>query len=187
MNSKLSLQNHHLRELSVATRVRMSKKNNRIDYLSLDSDLVKNRHDYVPRVKYALSKSGAWEIMPLDQKFPFAFSAAKQVEYSCNKIGTRLFGAVEGEFNLRDPYLYQSRFTIEYNSLYDPSLESYYNRRPVRKKLRQLKIINEKGDAICSRRYFFEYVRYLEKRRADKIVQESANRVCISIDRIDAA
>lgn len=162
------------------------RDNHRVDYLALDNDLVKNRHNYVPQVKYALSKTGAWEIIPLDQKFPFVYSAAKQVQYSCSKIGTRLFGPDGGPFNLGDPYLNQSRFAVEYNALYDPALESYFQRRPVRKKLRQLKVINDKGDAICSKRYFFEYVRYLEKRRADKIVQESANRVCISIARIDA-
>lgn len=154
-------------------------KNHRIDYLALDNDLVKSRRNYVGRVKYALSKFGAWEIMPLDHKFPIAFTTAKQVQYSCNKLGCRLFGQdSSSDFDLSDPLLHQSRFTVEYNPLYDPALLSYFQRPHVRKKLIQTKIVNDKGDAICSKRYFFDYVRYLEKRRADKIVQESTQHVC---------
>lgn len=177
MNSKLSLQNYYQSEMPAPERARESKKFNRIDYLALDSDLVKTRHNHVPRVKFGLSKSGAWEIMPLDQKFPFVFASAKNVKYSCSKVGARVFGSDDANFNLSDPFLHQSRFTVEYNSLYDPALESYFKRRSVRKKLRQAQIINDKGDAICTKRYFFEYVRYLDRRRSEKIVQALTQRV----------
>lgn len=176
MNSKLSMQ-----KMPAPERELEAKKTKRICYLALDNDLVKNRHNYAPRIKYALSKSGAWEIMPLDQKFPISMAAAKQVEYSCNKIGCRLFGEHDSNFNLRDPFLHQSRVTIEYNSLHDPALEAYFQRQPVRKTLRQAKLINDKGDAICTKRYFFDYVRYLEKRRADKIIEASTQHVSKTI------
>lgn len=176
MTSKFLLPNHDQREMS--TLVRVNERSNRIAYLALDNDLVKIRYNYVPRVKYALSKSGAWEIMPLDQKFPFAFASAKQVKYSCHKIGCRLLRADNVDFDSSDPYLNQSRFTVEYNSLYDPALESYFRRQPVRKKLIEIKELNDRDDAICSKRYFFQYQRYLEMQRMQKVKQERMHRVC---------
>lgn len=175
MNSKLSLPFHYQRKMPACARV--NKRSNRIDYLALDNDLVKIRHSYVPRARFALSRTGAWEIMPLDQKFPFAFASAKQVLYSCHKIGCRLFTPDNVDFDLNDPFLYRTRFTIEYNSLYDPALESYFRRQPVRKKLLKAKQLNDRDDAVCSKRYFFEYVRFLENRRMQKIKKQWMQKV----------
>lgn len=175
MTSKIAMQNYYKRKMCEPECEQM--KVDRIDYLALDKDVVKNAHCLGPRVNFALSKNGAWEIMPLDQKFPFAFAAAKQVLYSCSKIGTNLFLRDNTAFNLSDPSLYQSRFTIEYNSLYDPALQLYYQRPGVYKLLRQANVINDRDDAICSKRYFFEYVKYLERRRAAKMAEYSMQRV----------
>lgn len=105
----------------------------------------------------------------MDQQFPLAYTDAKQVLYSCNKIGESLFKPNRVDFDLSDNYLNHNRITVEYHPLYDPALKSYYNRRPVRKRLIELQEINDKDDAICSKRYFFDYVRYLEQRRTDKL------------------
>lgn len=153
-------------------------KKTRIDYLAIDNSLVK-RCSYVRPVKFALSKRGAWDLVPLDQKFPNVYTPLQQVQYSCNKIGTSLFGPSDTDFNLRDPCLYQSRFTIEYNPLYDPALGTYFQRRPVRKILREEHLINEKDDAICSRRYFIHYLRYLESQRSERILKALTREVSV--------
>lgn len=153
------------------------KRNTRINYLALDNSLVKTQRDCIPRTKFSLSKNGAWEIVPLDQTFPNALSASMQVVYSCSKIGTRLLNTDNTDFNLRDPFLHQSRFTVEYNPLHDPGLKTYLQSRPVRKTLLKKKIINSSGDVICTARDFFQYARYLEQRRTEKVMKELTERV----------
>lgn len=145
-------------------------KTHRTDYLAIDQSLLK-RCSHVPPIKFALSKDGGWEIVPLDQKFPNAYTPAKSVLYSCNKIGTNLFFSKDSDFNLTDPYMYRSSATVEYNELHDPALGSYYQQPVVRKRLQSLNLVNDKNDAICSRRYFFQHLRYLESRRSEKILK----------------
>lgn len=145
-------------------------KKHRIDYLAIDRSLVK-RCRHVPPTKFALSKTADWEIIPLNQKFPNVYTPLKQVLYSCYKIGGYLFASKDADFDLSDPYMYQSHATVEYNELHDPALESYYRQPEVRKSLQALNLVNDKGDAICSRRYFFQYLRYLEGRRSQKILK----------------
>lgn len=118
-----------------------------------------------------MSKSDGWEIMPLDQKFSNAYTPLKEVVYSCHKVGTNLFCPDDGEFDLGDPHMYQGHATVEYNQLYDPALESYFQQPSVLKRLQKLNMVNDKGDAICSRRYFFQYLRFLESRRSGKILK----------------
>lgn len=158
--------------------------NHRIDYLALDRDLLK-RCCPVPPIKFALSKSNDWEILPLDQKFPNAYTPSKQVLYSCNKVGASLFASRNPDFDLRDPYMYNSHATVEYNELHDAALESYFQKPVMRKRLQALNLVNERDDAVCSRRYFFQYLRYLEMQRSNKILkaltQEVINHDDISI------
>lgn len=148
----------------------------RIDYLAIDRSLLQ-RCSLVPPTKFALSIDGGWEIMPLDQKFPIAYAPAKQVLYSCNKIGASLFISSDAGFDLRDPYMHRSNATLEYNALYDPTLGSYYQQPAVRKCLKAQNLVNDRNDAICTKRFFFQYLKYLEGQRSAKLLNALTQQV----------
>lgn len=151
---------------------------NRIDYLALNRSLL-TQCSPVPPIKFALSKRNDWEILPLDQKFPDAFTPAKQVLYSCHKLSANLFASRDQDFDLRDPYMYQSHVAVEYNDLHDPALESYFQQPSKRKQLQAMNLVNERNDAICSRRYFFQYLRYLEMQRSSKMLKALTQAVSV--------
>lgn len=148
-------------------------KNQRINYIALDKNVINSRYDFIPSEKFTITKNVGWDIMPLDQRTPIVISLPKQAEFSRNKLGADLLrkNECEQDFNLRDPYMYQNRCTIQYHPLHDPALKSFLNRTSIKNKIRAIHMITKNDDAICSRKDFYEYVRYLDSRRAEKILR----------------
>lgn len=158
----------------------------RFDYLAIDRDLLRQCRASRSVVKFAMSKSAGWEVMPLNQRFPMAYTTMRQVQYSCNKLGVNLFAANDNgvDFNLHDLNMHHNRITLEYNAFHDPALAAYFQQPVQRKRLRERNLVNDRNDVICSRRFFFQYLRFLEARQAQIVLKTLTQKVRIMFIKI---
>lgn len=135
----------------------------------LNLNTVTQKYDYIPYTKLCVSTSQGIDLEPLDQQWPLAISVSNQVLISLHKVGERLQKPHNDNFDLDDPYMYETRFNVEYRPLYDPNLKNHYTRLSMQRRLRKLELLSENCDAMCRRKDFFQYLRYLNKIRAVKI------------------
>lgn len=139
----------------------MQKKSNfsRIDYLSLNMNDV--RKHLANSVHFELSGDNVDK--RLEQTSWVLATQSKQIAVSRHKIGKSLLKHQRNEFLLDDPAMNQTRFFVEYHRLQDPGLKNYFKSVPVRNRLRQLNMITDANDAVCSNRELADYLRYIDR------------------------
>lgn len=103
----------------------------------------------------------------------------EQFQMTRDKIGMELLKRCPNDFYLDDPYMYQSRFCIEYHRLHDPGLKRYYNSIPVKNRMKKLQLINDEDDAMCTGKEMIEYLRYLENIRSQNELFAMKKKVCL--------
>lgn len=153
----------------------------RTEYLSIDKELIKRHRGTVPCIDYFLRKSSQVELCPLNQKFPIALcfgNSRYSVDKIANKLNLNKWGKLD--FNLDDPYFRRSRVPVTYYRLHDPALRSYFGKKAVKNRMIDTNQLTKDGDAIISRKEFFEISRYLEMRRSGQFLREESERVRFS-------
>lgn len=147
----------------------------RSDYLSLNTKDIKNHLRPTNRTKFAVTEDGVDKANL--ERSSWVLSSSNQFAVSRNKIGKTLLKDQHYDFLLDDPLMNKTRFFVEYNRLHDPSLEVYYNSRPVRNRLEQQCLITKENDAVCSTKEFAEYLRYLDSLKSMSFVDFIKNTV----------
>lgn len=149
----------------------------RTDILSLNLKSIKDVMRIGKHIELSASENGV-EISNFDHSIKlWVASNSNQISLSRNKIGKSLFKQHRNDFLLSDPNMFQSRFYVEYHRLHDPGLKKYYESSSMRNHLMQLNLVTEESDAICSRKEFVEYLRYLERICALDIAKSMRNTV----------
>ncbi|XP_019466694.1 fibrous sheath-interacting protein 2 [Meleagris gallopavo] len=69
-------------------------------------------------------------------------------------------------FDLGDPYCRHLR--AEYNSLHDPYLQDYHNRKDNLQNLKNRGLITEDGKVVCTLKEFNEYRQYLTRLKLER-------------------
>lgn len=140
--------------------------NSRLDILSLNLGAIREIVRSGQHFQLALSENGV-ELPKLDRSLKsWAHSTPYDISFSRNKIGTPLIKPHRNGFLLHDPHMFQSRFFVDYHRLQDPGLKKYLNSPTVRNRLKELNLMTEDDDVICTKKEFAEYLRYLEQIRA---------------------
>lgn len=141
-------------------------ENSRLDILSLNLGAIKEIVRSGRHFQLALSENGV-ELPKLDRSLKsWAHSTPYDISFSRNKIGTPLIKPHRNGFLLHDPHMFQSRFFVDYHRLQDPGLKKYLKSPTVRNRLRELNLMSDDDDVICTKKEFAEYLRYLEQIRA---------------------
>lgn len=137
--------------------------NQRVDFLSLNLKEIKRTHPSKTQTKLIVSNERK-NSQPLSQSIikPWMISLSNQVIVSRNKIGEELLQHCQNGFVLSDPFIRDTRFYVDYHRFHDPALKSYYNRIPVRNRLKKLELVTNDNDAICTQKEFVDYLRYLD-------------------------
>lgn len=157
--------------------MRENKDISRIDILTLDLKTIKAAISPGKHIELAVSENGV-NISDLDRSLKsWVLSTPHQISFSRNKIGKPLLKQHRNGFILDDPYMFHSRFFVEYHRLQDPALKRYFDSSSVRNRLKELNLVNEEDDVICTKKEFAEYLRYLERVRARNIVDSIRNTV----------
>ncbi|XP_074787052.1 uncharacterized protein LOC141972890 isoform X4 [Athene noctua] len=94
--------------------------------------------------------------LPLGAKIP-VLPGSRPV-FSRAKLGEKL-QLPSGHFDLGDPYCRLLR--REYNSLHDPYLKAYHNRRRNFRRLREAGLVTSDGQVTCTLKEFNDYRQYL--------------------------
>lgn len=149
----------------------------RRDILSLDVKTIREIIRVGKHTELAVSEDGV-DIPNFDPSVrSWVLSVPNNISITRNKIGKSLLKQHQHGFLLHDPYMYQSRFCVEYHRLQDPALKNYFNSAPVRKRLENLGYVTKQDNVLCSTREFAEYLRYLEGLHALEIAEVMKNSV----------
>ncbi|XP_073074648.1 fibrous sheath-interacting protein 2 isoform X2 [Manis javanica] len=84
--------------------------------------------------------------------------------YSTTKLGEKLFQPSYG-FNLTDPYC--RILENQYNSLHDPHLRAYHQRKDILGRLKKGGYITNNNEVVCSLKEFNKYREYLRSLKLD--------------------
>lgn len=143
----------------------MGKKSDisRLNYLSLNLKTIKNALDPDPQIKIIASRGDKYS-PPINPHTinPWISSISSNLLLSRNKIGKVLLKRCRNGFHLDDPHMVKSRFFVDYHRMHDPALKHYFHSTPVRNRLKELDLVNQQNDAICSIREFVQYLQYLD-------------------------
>ncbi|XP_026723280.1 fibrous sheath-interacting protein 2 isoform X2 [Athene cunicularia] len=122
--------------------------------------------------------------LPLGAKIP-VLPGSRPV-FSRAKLGEKL-QLPSGHFDLGDPYCRLLR--REYNSLHDPSLKAYHNRRHNFRRLREAGLVTSDGQVICTLKEFNEYRQYLLTLRvqAENVARQEEEKLRQHLARFKAA
>lgn len=140
---------------------------NRTDYLALNRNVTKSGSEYVPHsLKISVQQKARSDLplepLSLNDNLSIALKWSPSAKLARNKLGVTLVKTIEdADFNLKDPYLYKTKFT--YEALHDPTLNSYFQRKDVFAHLKKMGFISQNGDVLCSVKEFCDYTRYLDE------------------------
>lgn len=145
-------------------------KPNRFDLLTLRrKTAIDEIYEQVPKPPRSIPVNAPpnWRQLSLDNKLPLLSLPKGLLTFSRNKLGNKLYGANVTEFDLADP----NCFTVshEYVQLHDPHTRQCYKNPSTRKRLREIGLIDDKGEVVCSLRKFNEFRRYLKKAYLSKV------------------
>lgn len=124
-----------------------------------------------------------WKMMPLEQKIPMIPGPKDAYNFTRQKVGRSLW-EIDGprmEFDLSDPYCYQSGFS--YEPLHDKHLHDFFSRPANLKCLLKAGLITIDMDVKCSQRDYNTYRKYLKKVHTDRIRRELKRRNCLFVEK----
>ncbi|GAB0206326.1 fibrous sheath-interacting protein 2-like [Grus japonensis] len=96
--------------------------------------------------------------LPLGVKIPLV--AGSKPVFCRTKLGEKLYQP-SGYFNLGDPYC--RLLSTEYNSLHDPHLRAYHNRKDILQRLKREGYVTSDGKVVCTLKEFNQYRQYLTR------------------------
>ncbi|XP_074786983.1 uncharacterized protein LOC141972846 [Athene noctua] len=122
--------------------------------------------------------------LPLGAKIP-VLPGSRPV-FSRAKLGEKL-QLPSGHFDLGDPYCRLLR--REYNSLHDPYLKAYHNRRRNFRRLREAGLVISDGQVTCTLKEFNDYRQYLLTLRvqAENVARQEEEKLRQHLARFKAA
>ncbi|XP_015708499.1 uncharacterized protein LOC107308840 [Coturnix japonica] len=107
---------------------------------------------------------GSWLLdLPLGVKIPV--QPGTKLLFARRKLGEKLHQP-SPQFDLRDPY--SRNLCTEYNSLHDPHLREFHNRKNNLRNLKKRGLVTEDGDVVCTLKEFNEYRQYLTRLKLEK-------------------
>ncbi|KAG8226522.1 hypothetical protein J437_LFUL006912 [Ladona fulva] len=126
----------------------------------------------VPKPKGSIPKNSLpdWTIMDLEQKLPMVKAPDNLLIYS-------------RDFVLDDPYCLD--VSLAYDPLHDRHLRNFFLNERNMKRVKELGLVNENGNAICSLKSFNEYRRYLKRVHMDLVKKERERREQLDKERRD--
>lgn len=164
--------------VELSEKMRQKKGFSRLDILSLDVKTLRDTIHPGKHVELAISENGV-DDPQLDRSLKsWILSTPYQISFSRNKIGKPLLKPHRNGFLLDDPNMRQTRFFVEYHRLQDPSLKKYFSRSSIRNRLKELNMITEDDDAVCTKKEFAEYLRYLQIVRSLSVTDAIKAKVC---------
>nr|CAD7419001.1 unnamed protein product [Timema poppensis] len=132
----------------------------------------------VPKPAGGVPKHGLpiWSDLLLDAKLPVIKAPKGALVFSRGKVGEKLWRRPAAQdFNLYDPNGYE--VTYHYDALHDGNLRRLLAQEGLQRRLKELGLMTDNGEAVCSLKQLNEYRRYLKRLHLDSLNQERQHRV----------
>nr|CAD7200380.1 unnamed protein product [Timema douglasi] len=131
----------------------------------------------VPKPAGGVPKHGLpiWSDLLLDAKLPVIKAPKGALVFSRGKVGEKLWRRPAAQdFNLYDPNGYE--VTYHYDALHDGNLRRLLAQEGLQRRLKELGLMTDNGEAVCSLKQLNEYRRYLKRLHLDSLNQERQHR-----------